>query len=240
MHLVEPDPGTAPAVRDRSRLKYLAVIVAFDIAGPLAAYALLRAAGLSSVLALVLSGVFPALGVAVGFVRDRRLDAFGALVLAGIVVGSVLGLVTGSARLVLVEGSVPTAVFGLLCLGSLWSRKPLIFRLAVEFLGADTPRGREFDGRWRYPEFRHAMRVITVLWGIGYLAEAAARVVIAETLATGPALAASKAMPYAAGAVLAAWTYSYGQRARRRREQAAGATPALAAPLPATPDSDAA
>ena len=73
--------------------------------------------------------------------------------LAGIAVGTVLGLVSGNARLVLVEGSVPTAVFGLLCLGSLWSHRPLIFRFALEFMGADTPRGRDFDGLWRYPGF---------------------------------------------------------------------------------------
>ena len=94
--------------------------------------------------------------------------------LAGIAVGTVLGLVTGDARLVLVEGSVPTAVFGLLCLGSLWSRRPLIFRFALEFMGADTPRGRDFEGLWRYEGFRHAFRLFTVVWGVVYLAEAAA------------------------------------------------------------------
>jgi hypothetical protein len=232
MHHVEPEPGTAPAVRGRSRVAYLAMIAVFDIGGPLALYSLLRSAGLSPVRALVLSGVFPALGVAVTYLRDRRLDAIGGLVLVGIAVGTVLGLATGSARLVLVEGSVPTAVFGVLCLASLWSRRPLIFRFALEFMGADTPKGRDFAGRWQYAGFRHAFRVITAAWGAGYLAEAAARVVIAETVATGTALAVSKVLPYAAAAVLAAWTYAYGQRARRRGERMAAAAAAQAAPPP--------
>jgi hypothetical protein len=238
MHYVEPDSGPAPAVGGRSRLTYLAMIVVFDIAGPLAAYSLLRSAGLTSVRALVLSGVFPALGVAVTYARDRRLDAIGGLVLAGIAVGTILGLATGSARLVLVEGSVPTAVFGLVCLGSLWSRRPLIFRFALEFMGADTPKGRDFDDRWRYQGFRHAFRVMTVVWGAGYLAEAAARVVIAETFTTGTALAISKVMPYAVAALLAGWTYAYSQRARRRGEQMAAAAAAQAAPPAGLPDSD--
>jgi hypothetical protein len=211
---------------------YFAMIAVFDIGGPLALYSLLRSAGLSPVRALVLSGVFPALGVAVTYARDRRLDAIGGLVLVGIAVGTVLGLATGSARLVLVEGSVPTAVFGFLCLGSLWSRRPLIFRFALEFMGADTPKGRDFDGRWQYAGFRHAFRVITAAWGAGYLAEAVARVVIAETFATGTALAVSKVLPYAVAAVLAAWTYAYGQRARRRGERMAAAAAAQAAPPP--------
>jgi hypothetical protein len=230
MHYMEPEPGTAPTVR--SRVMYFAMIAVFDIGGPLAAYSLLRSAGLSPVRALVLSGVFPALGVAVSYVRDRRLDAIGGLVLVGIAVGTILGLVTGSARLVLVEHSVPTAVFGLVCLGSLWSRRPLIFRFALEFMGPDTPKGRDFDGRWRYPGFRHAFRVITAVWGVGYLAEAAARVVIVETFTTGSALLVSKAMPLAVAAVLAAWTYVYGQAARRSGERMAVAAAAQAAVPP--------
>jgi hypothetical protein len=209
--------------RDRSRLRSAAKIAIFDVVGPLAAYSLLRSAGLSAVTALVLSGVLPAVAVVGGLVRRRRLDAVGVLVLAGIAVGSVLGLLSGNARLVLVEGSVPTAVFGLLCLGSLWSRRPLIYRFALEFIGEDTPRGREFESNWRYPGFRHAFRLLTVVWGLAYLAEAAARVVIVETTSTGTALAVSKVMPYAVGALLALWMFLYGRRARREGERLAAA-----------------
>jgi hypothetical protein len=242
MHHVEPESGTAPAGRGRSRLTYLAMIAVFDIGGPLAAYSLLRSAGLSPVRALVLSGVSPALGVAVTFARARRLDAIGGLVLIGIAVGTILGLATGSARLVLVEGSVPTAVFGLVCLGSLWSSRPLIFRFALEFMGAETAKGRDFDGRWQYEGFRHAFRLITVVWGVGYLAEAAARVVIVETVSTGGALAISKALPFVVAGVLAAWTWAYGQSARRRGERmgAEAAAQAAAAAQAGAPDGSAA
>ena len=156
-----------------------------------------------------------------GFIRHRRLDAVGALVLAGIAVGTVLGLVSGNARLVLVEGSVPTAVFGLLCLASLRSRRPLIFRFALEFMGPDTPRGRDFDGLWQYYGFRHVFRVFTVVWGVTYLAEAAARIIVVETTSTGTALAVSKVMPYAVGGLLALWMVLYGRRARRQGERLA-------------------
>ena len=114
--------STVPT-RDRTRLWSIGKIVIFDIAGPLVAYQMLRSAGLSSVSALVLSGVLPGVAVLGGIVRHRRLDAVGALVLAGIAIGTILGLLSGNARLVLMEGSVPTAVFGLLCLISLRSRR---------------------------------------------------------------------------------------------------------------------
>jgi hypothetical protein len=209
--------------------------VIFDIAGPLVAYQMLRSAGLSSVSALVLSGVLPGVAVLGGLIRHRRLDAVGVLVLAGIAVGSVLGLLTGNPRLVLVEGSVPTAVFGLLCLASLRSRRPLIFRFALEFMGPATPRGRSFDGLWQYYGFRRTFRLFTVVWGVTYLAEAAARIIVVETTSTGTALAVSKVMPYAVGAVLAGWMFIYGRHARRQGERLAAQAAPQAAPEAAIP-----
>lgn len=219
---------------NRSRALSVAKIAVFDVGGPLAAYALLRSAGLSAVMALILSGILPALGVLLTFARNRRLDAVGALVLLGIVVGTVLGLASRSPRLVLLEGSVPTAVFGLFCLGSLASRRPLIYRFAVEFMGAESPRGREFESLWQYESFRHVFQVMTIVWGIAYLAEAAARVVIVELTSTGSALAISKIMPYAVAAALAGWMWAYGQRSKRRGERMAAQAEAPAQPGPAT------
>ena len=221
--------------RDRSRVWSAAKIAVFDIVGPLAAYSLLRSTGLSSVSALILSGVLPGVAVLGGLIRHRRLDAVGVLVLAGIAVGTILGLVSGNARLVLVEGSVPTAVFGLLCLASLRSRRPLIFRFALEFMGPDTPRGRDFDGMWRYPGFRRVFWLFTVVWGVAYLAEAAARIIIVETASTGTALAVSKVMPYAVGGILAAWMFLYGRHARRQGERIAAAAAQAAAHPAADP-----
>jgi tryptophan-rich sensory protein len=214
----------------RNRLLSLAKIALFDIAGPLVAYSMLRSAGQSQVSALILSGAFPALGIVAGVIRRRRVDAIGVLVLAGIAVGSVLGLLSGNPRLVLVEGSVPTAVFGVLCLGSLRAQRPLIYRFALEFMGADTQKGRDFESLWRYPEFRHIFRLYTVVWGMVYLAEAAARIIIVETTSTSTALAVSKVMPYAVAAALVAWMVAYGRRAKRAGERHAAAQAAAGAP----------
>jgi hypothetical protein len=199
-------------------------VLTLDVAAPLATYSLLRSAGMTTVAALVLSGVVPAFGVAAGIMRHHRLDVVGVLVLAGIVVGMVLGLVTHSPRLVLTEGSVPTAVLGVACLGSLCTRRPLMFGFALEFVGPDTPNGREMTRLWQYEEYRRVFRVITTVWGIGFLLEAAARVGIVYDTSTGTALASSKVTPFAWVAVLSAWTVAYGARQKRKGEQLAAAT----------------
>src|SRR5690348_11874414 len=106
---------------------------------------------MSAVAALVISGVLPALGIGISALADRRLDVIGIVVLAGLLAGTLLGLTSHNARLYLLEGSVPSAVFALGCLLSLRLRRPLIFRLAVELLGPDTRKGRDVTAAWRLP-----------------------------------------------------------------------------------------
>jgi hypothetical protein len=195
------------------------MILVFDLGGPLLAYTLLRSDGLSTVVALIISGILPALGIVIGAVVDRRVDIIGVVVLAGLVVGTVAGLVSNNARLYLIEGAVPSLVFALACLISLRSRKPLIYRFAVELLGPDTPKGREVVGAWRYPGFRRAFRVITAAWGVAYLFEVAARLVVVELTSTGIALLFSKLIPYVFAFTLALWTLVYGEHEKKKAEQ---------------------
>jgi hypothetical protein len=200
------------------------MILVFDLGGPLLAYSLLRSAGMSAVAALAISGVLPALGIGIGALADRRLDVIGVVVLAGLLAGTLLGLTSHNARLYLLEGSVPSAVFALGCLLSLRLRRPLIFRLAVELLGPDSRKGRDVTTAWRYPGFRRAFRIITVSWGAGYLVEAAIRVAIVVTTSTGIALVSSKLIPYVFAVVLSVWTLVYGEHEKRKAERLASAS----------------
>src|SRR5450755_310145 len=97
-----PTPADAGSpAPNRGRIRTLGPVMAFDVIGPIVVYYVLLSAGLPTVAALILSGVIPAAGIALGVARYRRLDAIGILVLIGIVVGSALGAVSGSAHLVL-------------------------------------------------------------------------------------------------------------------------------------------
>ena len=199
------------------------MILVFDLGGPLLAYTLLRSGGMGTVAALIISGIFPALGIVIGALVDRRLDIIGVVVLAGLVVGTVAGLISDNARLYLVEGAVPSLVFALACLGTLRASKPLIYRFAVELLGADTPKGRDVIGAWQYPGFRRAFQVITAAWGVAYLIEVAARLAVVETTSTGIALLFSKLVPYAFALGLSVWTLVYGEHEKKKAEQLAAA-----------------
>jgi uncharacterized membrane protein (DUF485 family) len=201
------------------RLRALAPIIVFDVAGPLAVYYGARAAGMSTVLALVVSGVLPAVRVLATVVQHRRLDAIGALVLSGIALGTVMGLASGSARLYLLDGIVPGVVLGLVCLLSLLSRRPVMFRVALETMGADTAKGRAFAGLWQYAAFRRIFQVITVVWGLVFLAESAVQAVIVESASINTAKQTSNLLPVAVLVLTFVWTGNYGRRAQERGER---------------------
>jgi hypothetical protein len=197
----------------------LAPVIVFDIAGPLAVYYGARSAGMSTVLALVVSGVLPAVRVLATVVQHRRLDAIGALVLSGIALGTVMGLASGSARLYLLDGLVPTVVLGFVCLVSLLSHRPVMFRVALETMGEGTAKGRAFAGMWQYARFRRIFRVITVVWGLVFLAESAVQTVIVETASINTAKQTSNLLPVAVLVVTFMWTRNYGRRAQERGER---------------------
>jgi uncharacterized membrane protein len=211
-----PETTPAPTTEgDRKlMLRSLLPTLVFDVVGPLVTYYGLKGAGLSNVSALVLSGVLPAVRGIVEVIVHHKLDAVGLLVLIGIAVGSTVGLVTHSARLVLLEGIVPTAVFGLVCLGSLATTRPMMFRFALTFMGPDTKKGREFADMWRYEGFRHVFRVVTVVWGAAYIFEAGLKGFIVESTSISTAKAVTQVLPYALLGLLIVWNISYGKRRR--------------------------
>jgi uncharacterized membrane protein len=232
------DEETAPAPEhDRQlRLRSLLPTLLLDVVGPLVAYYGLKGAGLSNVTALVLSGVLPAMRVIGGLIWHHQVDAISLLVLIGVAVGSTIGLVSHSAKLVLLEGIVPTAVFGSVCLGSLATTRPMMFRFALTFMGPDTTRGREFADMWRYEGFRHVFRVITVVWGGAYVVEAGVKVLVVQSTTISTAKAVSQVLPFGVFGLLALWNVSYGKRRRAEGDRLLAAAAERGEVPPAMPD----
>ena len=79
-------------------------------------------------------------------------------------------------------------------------------------------------GLWRYEGYRRIFRIITAAWGVGFLLEAALRVVVIYNTSTGTALAISEVTPFIWVTALPAWTVAYGTRQRKKGERQAAAT----------------
>ena len=193
--------------------------VGLDIVGPLVVYRLSRSAGVPEVWSLVLSGLPPAVGVLVDWWRWRTLEMVGAVVLGGIGVSLVLALLTDNPQVVLLEGAVLTALFGLVCLISMRWRRPLIFSFAQAFYGGrHSDDGAEFDEDYEtYADARFYWRTVTVVWGLTYLVESAVKAVVVTHTSTNRALFFNRTVPWLVYVVLMAWTMWWGFRLRRTK-----------------------
>ena len=103
-----------------------------------------------------------------------------------------------------------------------------MFGFSVEFTGPDTAKGREMLSLWQYEGFRRIFRTITAVWGVGFLVEAALRVVIVYNTSAGTALSLSKVMPYIWAGIFVAWTVAYGKYHEKKGQRIMAATAATA------------
>lgn len=172
--------------------------VLMDLVVPVAGYYLLRAAGLTPLLALVLAGA-PTVAFLVGqAVKRRRVDALGAFVLVVVLACIAVSLVTGDPRFLLAKAGVFTGLIGVGFLATLLLARPLPFTLARAMLARTPAREALHTGSWDqmwewHPWFRRVWRVDTLIWAFGLLADGAVRVLMAYALPVDmvPALAAA-------------------------------------------------
>ena len=189
--------------------------IVFNVALPLLTYFLLTGAGWSAVAALLTSGVWPAAESLVVLAVRRHIDEIGVIALIFILLGVVAGVGFNSARLVLVKESAVTGLFGVVVLGSLLLPRPLMFYFGRKFATDGSAESVAYwNGLWRYPSFRRTQRVISVVWGVAFLAEAGLRIALSYALSTSAMAVVSSILPLAVLGGLIAWTLAYGRRAR--------------------------
>jgi hypothetical protein len=186
---------------------------------PVIAYQVLTDLGVDSLTALASSAIFPVLGTGLSFARTRRPDIIGVVSLTFILIGVATSLLSGDPRFVLVKDSLMTGVFGLLCLGSLvLVPRPLLFYFGRQFSSAGDPaRAAAFESMWQYPQFRAAIRVMTIAWGVGYLIEALVRVGLSFVLPIPVFLMVSPLLASGVTIGLIGWTVTYARTRTRRR-----------------------
>jgi hypothetical protein len=159
-------------------------------------YQFLTARGVSTIDALIATGVVPLATSGYEFLRNRRIDALGVMTLAFVVVGIVTSLISGDPIFYLIKESFLTGLWGLIMLGSLLMKRPLTFYFGRQFMGGGDPeRAAFFDRLWEEkPAFRAFQRKITTLWGVVLVGEALLRIVLVYLLPIGVFLIISPAM----------------------------------------------
>lgn len=188
---------------------------------PLGVYFAVRPQVGSDATALIVAGIVPALWVAGGWLRNKRIDPIGSITLFGFLAGVAASELLGGNALVLkVRESAFTALFGVACLISLAAARPMMFHIGKALsAGADEQRRAAYDELWQLPTAPAVFRRITVVWAVGLIGEAGVRVLLALSLPTGPFLAVAPVLFFATFAALFGFTVAYSKRARRLGEE---------------------
>jgi hypothetical protein len=193
-----------------------------NLGGPWIVYRLAEGST-STFTALLLSTLPPIIWSVLQLLWKRKLDVISVLVIAGIAASLVATLLGGSPRLLLVRESFVTGIFGLVFLGSLWLPRPLLFYLAKATVAKQGMAEAQFAGKWSIPGFRYTFYLMTVVWGIGLIIQAAVQVILAFALPIEQNLVVSPIVGYGIYFGLFGWSFWYGKRRREKGERLAAA-----------------
>ena len=198
---------------------------------PFAIYSYAQAS-LGDVRALLLSSAPPIAWSLIEFARHRRVDALSALVVAGIVLSLLAMIGGGGPKFLQLRENLVTGVIALVFLGSAAIGKPLIYQLArASMHRKSADEAQAFEALQVHAGFRRTMTVMTLVWGLGLLANVAVSVALVFALSIRTYLIVGPIVGYATMGLLTLWTFLYGQRARRRGEaRRAAAAQAAAEP----------
>jgi hypothetical protein len=158
-------------------------LVALDFVVPVVLFYVLRAAGVSAYLALLAGAVASLVSAAVSLVRDRRVNGVAAFMTTILVISTAVALIGGSPRFLLARGAWVTGAVGLWFIASCWATRPLAYVFARAIGEGRFGWPPDWESLWQAaPRFRRMWRVASLAWGVGTLADAVLRWVMAYSL----------------------------------------------------------
>ena len=179
--------STEPTQREKlaGLRKHLIVSILLDVAVPIGGFYLLRGLGLGALPALLLSGLFvlPSLAYSIG--QQRKVNMLTVFTVSLLVIGTLMSLITGSPRLLLVREAWLFLLVGLWMVGTVPTRRPVMMimgrSIVIAKVGLDGLA--TYEARWAAEAaFRRATRILSAVWGLVFALDALVQVAIAYTL----------------------------------------------------------
>ncbi len=209
----------------RTKAPHFLLELAINFAAPILIYDQLQAR-LGEVPALLASSVPPLLWGLFTFARNRRVDALSVISMVGIALSVLAYFGGGSAKFLQLRENAVTLLFALAFLGSAAIGEPLIYPLARATMARQSAEElAKFEARRDHPMLRRTMMIMTLVWGVGLLANFALSVVLIYSLSIAQYLVVGPILGYAMMGGLTLWTILYRRnRIRLRNKLEAQAT----------------
>jgi hypothetical protein len=141
------------------------------------------------------------------------------LVVAGIALSLLAMVGGGGVKFLQLREKLVTGVIGLVFLGSAAIGKPLVYELARATMRRKSEEeAQEFEALQVHAAFRRTMMIMTLVWGVGLLADVAVSAALVFMLSIREYLLINPIIGYGTMGGLSLWSFLYGRRAKRRGE----------------------
>jgi hypothetical protein len=158
-------------------------------------------------------------------VRHQHFDALTCIVLIGIVLSLATVTMTGVPQELTIEEPLVSGMIGVAFLVSLVLPRPLVFYLARSTMARTSMQSAsDFERDWREsPTLAPRIRLMTLVWGIGLVAENAIRTsIVWDAESDHHAAVVSNVVRYSFYAALMLWTLWYRRRIKQDAESLTG------------------
>ncbi len=204
------------SISKKEIIKGIVITLLINGALPFVVYEVLRS-HMSSIAALSIATIIPLLDNLLSLIKQRKLDVFAVFMLISFLLGIMMVSIGGSERLLLIRESFVTGILGIIFLVSLFFPRPLIFYFALRFtVGNDPDKTSAFADNWQYAYFRFVLRLITIVWGVALIGEAAVRSILVFKLTVTQFLAISNFVVYGFIGAALVFTVVYRKHSQKR------------------------
>ncbi len=215
-------------------MRFNILVTAVEIGGSIGLFHLAHGAGASDVVSYLIGSIAPVVGGFMVWARARKFSGASAAIFAFTALSAVTALIGSTApKTLLYKDCAVTGLIGLIFLGSCVAfRKPLVFYMAQRYGTDGTHDGMAiFDAIWKVSrDFRISMYVISYLWAVLFLIQAAGTALIIRQTRYSTAYNYDQILPLAAIGAGIAGSIAVGRYFRQKgeaRRAEADAVPAM-------------
>jgi intracellular septation protein A len=197
-----------------------------EVALPITLYFTLKRP-LGELKATIISSVPTLLSAVYTILIKRRFEPLPFIVIVSFCIGLGLSLGFNDAKLNEIKVAIIVGAIGLAYLISLAFKRPLMYYFNRPWMtGNDPEKMKEYDAQWEKPSFAKQMRLFTMIWGIGFVLQAIANLVLIFTVSLDLVIVLGSVLTYGnigllAGitVAIAIWQYQKEKKLEGQTEQ---------------------
>jgi hypothetical protein len=214
-------------------MRFNILVTAVEIGGSIGLFHLAQRMGASDVVSYLVGSIAPVVGGFMVWAKARKFSGASAAIFAFTALSAVIALIgSTSPKVLLYKDCAVTALIGLIFLGScVLVRKPLVFYMAQRYGTDGTHDGMAiFDAMWDISrDFRTCMYVISYLWAVLFVIQAAGAALIIRQTRYSTAYNYDQILPWAAIGLGIVGSIAIGRYFNKKGEGRGGAANAVPA-----------